>query len=198
MTGLDPKELQQFLPAYLTDDQKRLLAQELRTFRQGMPYYTGLYPADTIQGDGWTRLQIYDFDAGLGRSVRGIILSNSCDIAPDNNRAIPAKLVFAPLVPLQAYAEKLLEAGIKMDAVAAKLESIRRQEVTSLFFLPAGYGLESEHIALLDDLHNVSVDKFAKDDKRKKLFTLSQSGVYLFILKLSIHFCRFHDRIVRY
>ena len=31
----------------------------------------------------------------------------------------------------------------------------------------------------------------------EKLFTLNQMGFYLFVLKLSIHFCRFQDGVIR-
>jgi hypothetical protein len=53
-----------------------------------------------------------------------------------------------------------------------------------------------DHIALLDDLHTLPLGMFQKAD-RPKLFTLSQVGFYLFVVKLSIHFCRFSEGISR-
>jgi hypothetical protein len=38
---------------------------------------------------------------------------------------------------------------------------------------------------------------FSEDGERRKLVTLNQLGFYLFVLKLSIHFCRFAEGISR-
>ncbi|MGZ5601252.1 MAG: hypothetical protein ACXWFX_11735, partial [Methylobacter sp.] len=59
-----------------------------------------------------------------------------------------------------------------------------------------GY-LESDHIVLLDDLHTLPVKLFCEKNDREKQFTLSQAGFYLFLFKLSIHFCRFHENVLR-
>ena len=198
MPVLDNEELGRYFPSYLTDDQKRLLAQELRSFRDKMPYYTSMYPDEVLQGDGWTKFALVDFDTGKGRSVRGIVLSNTCDIDPNNERILPVNVLFAPIVGLAAYAQKVADAGMPLEKIGDKLDAIRRQDVTSVFYLPAGGGLTEEHIALLDDVHPMRVERMYATEGRTKLFTLSQGGIYLFLLKLSMHFCRFHDRVVRY
>ena len=54
------------------------------------------------------------------------------------------------------------------------MEAIRKQLVTSL-------SLDSDHIAILDDLHNIPLRKFfAEMASLRKLFTLGQMGFYLF------------------
>jgi hypothetical protein len=77
------------------------------------------------------------------------------------------------------------------------MEAIRKQRITSLFYLPKGGQLDEDHIALLDDLHNVPLATFEASTSRSKLFTLSQMGAYLFLLKISIHFCRFSEDLSR-
>jgi len=195
---MDAETLGTYFPSYLTSDQKRLLADELRSFKDGMLYYTTMFPDDVLQGDGWTKFSLVDLDTGAGRNVRGIILSNTCDIDPDNNRILPVNVLFAPIISLAAYGQKLADAGMPPESIGDKMAAIRRQEITSMFFLPAGGRLAEEHIALLDNVHPMRVDRMYKTEGRTKLFTLSQGGAYLFLLKLSMHFCRFHDRVVRY
>ncbi len=50
-----------------------------------------------LQGDGWREFQIFKFHTGERSSVRGLVISNSCDVDPDNQRDIPARIIFAPL-----------------------------------------------------------------------------------------------------
>jgi len=82
--------------------------------------------------------------------------------------------------------------------VENKLAAIREQKVTSLFYLPPGGRLDGEYIAVLDDIHSLPYSAFATRGGREKLFTLSQVGFYLFLFKLSVHFCRFHENVPRF
>ena len=66
-----------------------------------------------------------------------------------------------------------------------------------MFYLPKGGALEDEYVALLDDLHSIPAHAFERVAEKKKLFTLSMVGFYLFLLKLSVHFCRFHENVAR-
>jgi hypothetical protein len=77
------------------------------------------------------------------------------------------------------------------------LAAIREQSITSIFYLPKGAALDAEHIALLDDLHTVPLGYFSGKEERSKLFTLGMTGFYLFLFKLSVHFCRFHESVPR-
>lgn len=186
------------LPSYLTQEAKEHLAGALNAFPDCGPYYIDRYKTEVLQGDGWSHLEIVRFEDGARRPIRGILLSNSCDIDPANPRPLPARLVFAPIVKLARYADKLRQAGVAADRLENTLAAIREQRVTSLFYLPAGGRLDDEYIAILDDLHNVPYPAFAKSGGREKLFTLSQVGFYLFLFKLSVHFCRFHENVPRF
>lgn len=61
------------------------------------PFYD-TFTEEMLQGDGWRGFQLFMFDPGDRRSVRGLVLSNSCNVDPDNPRDVPARVVFAPLV----------------------------------------------------------------------------------------------------
>ena len=188
--------LQQQIPYYLTQDAKDNLVKALKSF-PSIDYYINLYKTETLQGDGWTELGLIRFETAERKQVRGIILSNSCDIDPHNKRDLPANVVFAPIIKLKSFESLLKQANISAEKIKSKFSSIRNQMVTTLFYLPKGAGLDDEYIALLDDVHSVSYKIFYGQNKRAKLFTLSQAGFYLFILKLSIHFCRFQEGLVR-
>ncbi len=187
-----------YLPKYLTPKQKEELWAELRAFPSLSSFY--LAPdADehTLQGDGWRGLIVVGFETGERRPVTGLILSNSCDIAPANARALPTNVVFAPLVALDRYVERLRGAGQTAEQVTSMLDAIRRQEVTSLFYLPAlPYG-PPESVAYLDDVHSHPASDFFSAT-RTRVFRLSMPAFYVLMLKLSIHFCRFQEGVQRF
>src|SRR5437660_1271202 len=97
--------IQDHLPYYLTEDAKRGVLKELKNFQLGkMQYYLlNQYRGEMLQGDGWTRLQIRNFDTGERIFIKGVVLSNTCDVAPGNKRDLPVKIIFAPLISLTAY-----------------------------------------------------------------------------------------------
>ena len=64
-----------------------------------------------------------------------------------------------------------------------------------MFYLPADDPLSTEYVALLDDLHSMPVE--ALREVSDKLFTLSMAGFYLYVFKLSVHFCRLQENIDR-
>ena len=191
---LDAINLSRAIPQYLTEDLKKGFLEALRSFPH-FNYYLA-YPDDTfLQGDGWTGLNIVTL-SGVAE-VRGVLLSNSCDIDPENVRLRSPRVVFAPVIAMRADSELLISAGKGVDKVAEQLDAIRLQKVTNVFYLPQGGGLEEESLVYLDDLYNSRLETFQSNARRKKLFTLSQVGFYLFVMKLSIHFCRFHENVLR-
>jgi len=116
---------------------------------------------------------------------------------PGNKRERPPNIVFAPIISLSRYRELLVSRGLPADVVSSKIGSIKRQEVTSIFYLPRGGGLFDEYIAYFDDIHTIPIAYFDCLDYEQNLFTLSQFGFYLFLFKISVHFCRFHENVTR-
>lgn len=113
------------IPYYLTQEQKKGLAKALREFPRDTQYYlTGLYQNYLLQGDGWTKLQIFNFQTGEKASISGIILSNTCDVAPENERDLPINIVFAPIIPLSTYSASLTQRGIESDRIREKIAAI--------------------------------------------------------------------------
>lgn len=193
---ISQNSIQDQIPYYLAQESKANLVEALNSF-PNVNYYIGLYKEAILQGDGWSKLEIIRFEDGTRKTIKGIILSNSCDIDPQNSRPMPPRLTFAPIIKLMAFVKTLEDNGLDRQQISSRLEAIREQKITTIFYLPKGQELDDEYIAILDDLHSLPFNVFENHPERSKLFTLSQIGFYLFILKLSVHFCRFHENIVR-
>jgi len=193
---LTVEQIQDYLPKYLSPREQRELVSQLRDF-ENRSYYTTLHGTEMLQGDGWGGIEIVNFADGARDRIKGILLSNSCDIAPSNERDFPPRIVFAPLVLLDAFVALLrTSTSLQPEQIGRKIDAVRKQRVTSLFYLPRGGELDDDHRHPFDDLHNIPLQRFL-EAKRSKLFTLGQMGFYLFILKLSIHFCRFQEGVLR-
>lgn len=201
--NFDAESLQQQIPYYLTAEDRQVLVDQLNTISRGgtadyfLDPYRDDFKADMLQGDGWRGFQLFKFDTGERRSVQGLVLSNSCDVDPENPRDVPARLIFAPLVKLAAYESLLRASDIDKQKVDVKLASIRAQKTTNMFFLPRGGLLPEDHVVRLDDAHSMPVAAHVEATDREKLFTLSNTGFYMLVLKLSVHFCRLHEKVNR-
>ncbi|EMN1296297.1 hypothetical protein NFJ31_09680 [Citrobacter freundii] len=197
---LDVEKFKDQIPYYLTQPQKEGLARALEDFPENTNYYLSNYPVDlrnaALQGDVFKQLTIYGPQGS--RQIKGIILSNSCDIDTQNKREFPMRAVFAPLIKLDAMVEKLRSAQIPQGVIDQKLDAIKKQLVTNVVYLP-----ECEHIPesiiFLDDVHQIPTEELRKSlERQEKILTLSQVGFYILLFKLSIHFCRFHENVARY
>lgn len=193
---LNIDSLQEQIPYYLTQEAKQNLVKALNEF-PNVNYYTSLFPDDVLQGDGWSGFGVIDYVSEQKKTVKGLILSNSCDIDPNNNRDYPPKIIFTPIIKLSSYVDLLQKNKVLPNNLDEKVKAIQNQLVTSIFYLPKGGKLEEDYIALLDDVHSISYKNFISNSERNKLFTLSQIGFYLFLFKVSVHFCRFHENINR-
>ena len=201
--NLDIESLQQQIPYYLTSKDRQVLVKELRAISRGgtanyfLSHTRDAFKSDMLQGDGWRGFRLFMFDTGKRRSVQGLVISNSCDIDPNNRRDLPARVIFAPLVKLATYEALLGKRNIKQRKIDEKLAAIRAQKTNNLFFLPSGGPLADDHIVRLDDAHSMPVAAHSAAPDREKLFTLSNTGFYMLVLKLSIHFCRLQEKVNR-
>ncbi len=84
-----------------------------------------------------------------------------------------------------------------LDGVKIKscLTNMKAQRVTNVFYLTADGLLDEDHVALLNGLQSMPIEIHGQ--AADKLFTLSMAGFYLFVFKLSVHFCRLHEDVDR-
>lgn len=188
-----------FLPKYLTPEQTKDLYSELARFPNISSFY---FDRDDLrdhllQGDGWWGFVAINFETGERKSVSGIILSNSCDVSPDNARNTPAKILFAPLINLAKYVAVLRTCGKSDSQIQNILQSIKAQKVSHIFYLPSYAGIIDESLILLDDIYNHPLADFLRRE-RSCLFRLNQTFFYIFLIKLSIHFSRFQEGVQRF
>lgn len=201
--NLDAETLIQQIPYYLTAEDQKALLNELNAISRGgtakylLSTYRDSFKEMMLQGDGWRGFQLFLFETGERRSVRGIVLSNSCDVDPNNPREVPARVVFAPLVKLAVFKALLNASGIGADRVADKIAAIKAQKTSNIFYLPAGGVLEEDYIVRFDEAHNMPVAAHTASSDREKLFTLSNTGFYMLVFKLSVHFCRLQEKVNR-
>jgi hypothetical protein len=198
----DTDLLQQQIPYYLTaDPAHKLLLTEIKSLSEGadkgyfIPKKNDAYATEMLQGDGWAGFQVLSFTSGDRKMIRGIVLSNSCDVSPENERVLPLRVTFAPIMKLNNLRTRFMERGIRSEQIDQRLQAIRSQSVTNMFYLPADGPLDEEYVALLEDLHSMPIA--AHQLAAGKLFTLSMVGFYLFVFKLSVHFCRLHENVDR-
>lgn len=194
--NIDNFSYKDFLPYYLTAEQKLGLANALKDFSERSHMYTQSFPDLTLQGDYWENIPFMDF-SGKKAPIKVVVLSNSCDIDPGNERDLPVYMTYAPVIGLSKYEQMLVKKGIDGKKVAAKMESIRTQKITNMIFLPASGAVEDETVVLLDRAVSIPYQAFVDTPDRRKVTSLNQLGHYLLSFKLSIHFCRMHEGLAR-
>ncbi len=203
MQNFDLESLERHLPTYLSEDDKRILARELEAISSGgsadylLSQHNDSYDDVRLQGDGWKGFQFFMYPCGEVCHVRGMVLSNSCDIDPNNSRDVPSRILFAPLVKLSKYRKLLEDSKIHMDKVKRKIESIKAQKTTNIFYLPAGGALDEDYIVRFDEAQSMPLSLHRESGESEKLFTLSNTGFYMLVFKLSLHFCRLQEKINR-
>lgn len=163
-------------------------------------YTTALSHSDELfQGDGLSQIPFYDAVSQEVRPANVIVLSNSCDINLNNKRMESINICVAPILNLEKYEKRLLTKGYNKQQVASHISDIKRQVITHVIYLPKTEKMTYEAIVRLDKICSVDRNKVSNEDiQHNRLFTLSDFGLYLFLLKLSIHFTRIKERIDRY
>lgn len=193
------EDISVFLPKYLSPEQQKGLFEELKRFPKNVAFYdpSPKLKESTLQGDGWKGLIAINFDTLVKKAVSGVIISNSCDIDLKNKHDHSPNVLFAPIVNLAGFIDILRKEGKAEDELAQKLDVIRNQRISSLFYLPRFDGVIEESIIVLDDIHRHPLHDFIKT-QRAKLFTLTQIGFYIFVIKISIHFHRLNEGLTRF
>lgn len=196
------EEIRKFLPTFLSQDSESAFLDEIRYFlnnSEKRPFYTDALRVKPIifQGDGLQSLLVINLPDTTTKLANGMVLSNTCDISPSNERLFKASLCYAPIFSLSAYLEALRR-QFPEERVASHERDIRTQSITQIFFLPQGGKLPNDAIVFLDRIVSVTNDTIDRESLAdRRLFSLSDFGAWLFTLKLSIHFCRIRDKVDR-
>ena len=199
---ISPDELKLYLPKYLSAQSEEVLFEELKRFPNNIDkrvYTTYLKDSPVIyQGDGLQGLLFVRLPESKPHKVPAIVLSNTCDVHPENLRLYSPNIVYSPIWNLEKYQNALVEEGHTKEKIKGHINDIRKQRIFSIFYLPQGGRLEAESLVFFD--HIACFDaKFldVSNIKRIRLFTLSDYGFYLFVFKLAVHFTRIQEKVDR-
>ncbi len=195
-------DLKIFLPKYLSEKQSEQLFNELKSFPDNINkrFYSQVFKKQSVlfQGDGFGEVPIADYMSRTFKQAKGFLLSNSCDASPDNERIYNTYLSFAPIFDLMKWEKVLVEEGHKEESVANQIQAIKEQKVTPFFFLPKTNGLNNDCFARFDCVFSIeSSEEFSEKLFKGKIFTLSNYGFYMLLLKISIHFTRVQEKVDR-
>lgn len=200
-------EMRKYLPQYLSSTSQNELFKDLKEFPDNIDqrlFSPKLLDHDLIyQGDGIEGLMVNNFPSTETRDLPAIVFSNTCDLNPKNSRFFSSRIVYSPIFKLDKYKHMLIKEFVDtgkhaLVAINNHIEAIKKQLITQIIFLPKGSKLQDDSIVFLDRVNNYPLGEMSVEDvKRKKLFVLSNYGLYIFLIKLSIHFTRIQENVDR-
>ncbi|MFT5699808.1 MAG: hypothetical protein ACI8ZB_002674 [Desulforhopalus sp.] len=204
---IDLEEIKKYLPQYLSDEKEKGLFEELKQFPNNIDsrIYTDSLKSSQIcyQGDGINNLLIVNLPNTDVRPAPGVILSNTCDIATENDRLMPMRVAYAPIFQLQKYEDALIrehvETGRKsIAAIKGHIGNIQKQLISHIFYLPKHDSLQNDSIVFFDRISNCPAESLESNGfTDNRMFTLSNYGFYLFLFKISVHFTRIRESVDR-
>lgn len=195
-------DIKLYLPQYLSANEQRRLREELAEFpmdgTKGTIYTNFLKDAVyLLQGDGIDSMPYISFPNMEKKEVPVVLLSNTCDMSVSNKRMNLSRIMYAPIINFAKYEERLKQ-QFPREKVENHLKDIREQHISQILFLPQGGKLAYDGIVFFDRAISLPLsEELVNDMCKRKLFTFSNLGFYLFLLKLSIHFTRIQEKIDR-
>ncbi len=196
------EDLKIYLPKFLSDPSSDELFSGLKDFPKNIDerVYTNYLDKDQViyQGDGLNDMLVVNLPDTEFKPTPSIVLSNTCDIDLMNSREYPSQIIYAPILNLDKYHQAIaLKTKKSEKQIIDHIQNIKKQRETQIFYLPK-YGNLDESIVFLDRIHNYPNKLIDRNNlEQRRIFSLSDYGAYLFILKLSIHFTRIQDKVER-
>jgi len=201
------EELSHYLPKFLPDGEIADLYSDLKQFTdarfngsKGMDYsnYYGEF-SQTVphlnQGDGINEMPIFKLPNPKSKLGKGFIISNTCDVFSGNNRRLDVNFLYATIIRMDAYEELLKKSGTYSKN---RIDAIKAQQVSDMFYLPAGAGLKESSIVLFDTINSIDSSVIPDGEiENKRIFQLSQSAWYILLIKLTYHFVRVNEGLLR-
>ena len=192
------KEVIRTFPHYLSEQEKLSLFSELCNTSFNIDYYSESYTEDEcLQGDVYIRFKVFDYKNNLVRdNVRGMVLSNTCDLSSENRRMIGPNVVFCVVLKESQYTSFLKKNNLSSNQIYGHIKDVHEQRVTNRMYFPKRINSDS-YIALLDEVYTMPLNLFWQQNDRRRIFRLSNAGFYIFLMKLTLNFCRMSESIHR-
>jgi hypothetical protein len=196
---MDLSEIKLYLPKYLSPSSEQNLFEQLKNFPQNIDsrIYSENVRLENIyyQGDGSEGLLVTNLPNPDIRSANAMMLSNTCDINPQNKRLFSGQFCYSPILKIAKFKEQLVAKNTDSnERIEQFMETIRSQRVSQILFLPCGGELKEDSFIFFDRICSCNLSYLENAQiAGKKLFSLSDYGLYLFLFKLSIHFTRVNE-----
>lgn len=194
------------LPAYLSQTNKTRLREGLSQFfdpiqRKKDKRYEYFYlinpPGFFMQGDVINSLPVYEWDDIKQEYTTGysyvVLISNTCDIFKEHDRLIEKEALFAPIIPLDEFFKDLRLNGYSEDKIKSIHNNLTHQLYSNLFYMPPNPLDKREFIVFFDKTFWHPTSQFQEklaNITEERFLSLDHFGFYLFVNKLSYHFCR--------
>lgn len=197
------EDIKLYLPQYLAEDNLTVLKQQLKAFGEGHDigeYFTSRLKDEPylFQGDGVKSIMVNLPNPEIKHDIPVLLLSNTCDMDVNNSRLNQCRIMYAPILNLDKYINALKSNGISYDRIQNHVKEIKNQSISQILYLPTSilYGYDS--IVMFDRAISIPLSKENINNLvRSRLFTLSNYGFYLLLLKLSYHFTRIQEKVDR-
>lgn len=197
------EDIKLYLPQYLSEDNLNALKQQLKAFGEGRDsgeYFTTRLKDEPFlfQGDGVRSIMFNLPSLDLKEDVPVLLLSNTCDMDLNNKRFNTCKIMYAPILNLDKYIAKLKNNRISNDRIQSHVNEIKNQTISQILYLPTTLLCGHDSIVMFDRAISIPL---SEDNIHRmcsnRLFTLSNYGFYLLLLKLSYHFTRIQEKVDR-
>lgn len=197
------EDIKLYLPQYLSEDNLVALKQQLKAFGEGHDsgeYFTRqlIDQPNLFQGDGVKSIMFDLPNPELKEDIPVLLLSNSCDMDINNKRFNPCKIMYAPILNLDKYVAVLEKQGVSSVRIKDHVNNIKNQTISQILYLPTTIIYGHDSIVMFDKaisipLSSENISKMLSS----RMFTLSNYGFYLLLLKLSYHFTRIQEKVDR-
>ncbi|MUH04040.1 hypothetical protein [Commensalibacter melissae] len=196
-----------YLPNYLTDATRRSLQKDLKKFLSNEEISENPFINNKeqhfLQGDilqnvpfpYWSNNKFNTYN----QNTLCILLTNTCDMDISNKRPYSIDCTLAPILRYSKLKKLLQKQKFSNEKINQFQENLKKYQITNFFYLPID---NDARYCPHDDGSIIALDKafslprrLLKLDQRVK--TLNQFFSYLLLFKMSVHFCRFHDKVDR-
>lgn len=202
------------LPKYLTPKQTdnlfKLVKANFPNTDNDLIYSDELDSSLYYQGDAILDIPFSDFQQGSFdiSYPKGIVISNTCDISSDNDRLFKPNVQLARVFGVNELIEQFKEDGHDAFKIDEFVSNLKGNRISNLFFLPKkitnGEVVMEDSFVRFDSNVTLPIEIFESTTYDKnyhpsgdRVFSFSNYGFYTFLIKLSVHYCRFREGVFR-
>jgi hypothetical protein len=196
--------IEHLFPDYLTATEKGRLLQALEQFKDAYTkgkwngknyshFYTSSADNYFLQGDLIREIRYPDWNREGNVFERtytdALILSNTCDLDLNNVRKEHKQVVLAPIIEMDQYMEEITDE----QELERMKKSVKSQTISNILYLPPNLVGGKDYICHLDKAFwfpTEELNSYLPEIAQNRIASLDYFGYYLFLVKLSYHFCR--------